>query len=48
MLPLGLRVKGLLVVVLCRSARPFLRDPDRMEAVESLRKNYMRLLEGGK
>jgi hypothetical protein len=48
MLPLGLRIKGRLVVVLCRTARPFLNDPDRIQAVESLRRNYGRLLEGGK
>ena len=48
MLPLGLRLKGRIVVVLCLSARPFLKDPERIEAIESLRKNYGRLLEGGK
>jgi hypothetical protein len=48
MLPLGLRLKCRFVVALCRSARPFLKDPGRIEAVESLRKNYGRLLEGGK
>ena len=48
MLPFGLRVKGRLVVALCRSARHFQNDPERIEAIESLRKNYGRLLEGGK
>ena len=46
MLPLGLRVKGRLVIILCRTARPFLRDPQRIEAMESLGRNYELLLKG--
>jgi hypothetical protein len=48
MLPLGLRFKCVMVSVLCRTARPFLRDPERIEAVLSIRRNYDGLLAGGK
>ena len=48
MLPLGLRLKCVLVSILCRSARPFLRDPERIEAVLSIRRNYDDLLAGGR
>jgi len=46
MTPLGLRLRGRLVVLLCRTARPFLRDPQRIEAVERLRRNYELLIRG--
>jgi len=48
MLPLGLRLKCLIVSVICRAALPFLRDPGRIEAVESLRRNYEGLGAGGR
>ena len=48
MLPFGLRFKCVVVSILCRSARPFLKDPERIEAVESIRSNYNNLLAGGK
>lgn len=48
MAPLGLRVKGRLVVLLCRAALPFLRDPQRIEAVGALRHNYEALLGWGR
>ena len=38
--PLGLRVKGALVVLLCRVALAFAREPERVEALEALRRNY--------
>jgi len=48
MLPLGLRLKCFFVSVLCRAALPFIKDPERTEAVESLRKNYDNILAGGR
>jgi hypothetical protein len=48
MLLLGLRFKCFFVSVLCRTALPFLRDPERIEAVLSIRRNYDDLLAGGK
>lgn len=48
MAPLGLRVKARLVVLLCRAALPFLRDPERIEAMGALRQNYETMLGWGR
>jgi hypothetical protein len=46
MTPLGLKFKGRLVVILCRTVQPFLTDAQKIEAVERLRRNYELLLKG--
>jgi len=46
--PWGLKFKGRLVVLLCRAALPFLRDPERIEAMGALRQNYEALLGWGR
>jgi hypothetical protein len=44
--PIGLKLKAHLVIILCGVARPFLKDPLRIEALESLGRNYELLLKG--
>jgi len=38
--PLGLRLKARCVAVFCRVALAFARDPERVEALTAIRRNY--------
>jgi len=38
--PLGLRLKARLLVLMCRVALAFVSDPERVEALTALRRNY--------
>jgi len=44
--PLGLRLKARLLVMLCRVAQSFATGPERAEALSALRRNYGRLAGG--
>jgi len=46
-IPFGLRCKARLVAAMCRVALAFVSEPERVEALTALRRNYELLARGG-